>query len=83
VINVNLAKGFNVLHLAREKDGNDDKQKLVQFTISLHLFMEGRPMIDFKHLKLLFKQLGVKTMLKISRLIAQHGSWLNNFSNWC
>ncbi len=76
-------KGFNVLHLGRKKDGNDDKQKLVQFIIGLHLLMEGRPMIDFEGLKLLFKQLGVKTTLKSSRLIAQHGSWLNNYTKWC
>jgi hypothetical protein len=42
--------------------------------------MEGRPMIDFEGLKLLFKLLGVKTTLKSSRLIAQHGSWLNNYT---
>jgi hypothetical protein len=36
-------------------DGNDDKWKLVQFTFVLHLIMEGRPMIDFEGLKLLFK----------------------------
>jgi hypothetical protein len=45
--------------------------------------MEGMPMIEFEGLKLLFKQLGVKTMLKRSRLIAQHGSWLNNYTKWC
>ncbi len=37
-------------------------------------------MIDFEGLKLLFKLLGVKTTLKSSRLIAQHGSWLNNYT---
>jgi len=82
-INLNLANGLNVLHLVRKRDGNDDKQKLVQFTIGLHLLMEGRPMIDFEGLKLLFKQLGVKTMLESSRLIVQHGSWLNNYTKRC
>jgi hypothetical protein len=48
--------------------------------IHIHLLMEGRPMIDFEGLKLLFKQLGVKTTLKSSRLIVQHGSWLNNYT---
>jgi hypothetical protein len=78
-----LANGLNVLHLVRKRDGNDDKQKLVQFTIGLHLLMEGKPMIDFEGLKLLFKQLGVKTMLESSRLIVQHGSWLNNYTKRC
>jgi hypothetical protein len=43
----------------RKRNGNDDKQKLVHFTIGLHLLMEGRPMIHFEGSKLLFKQLGV------------------------
>jgi hypothetical protein len=47
VINANLAKGFNVFHLVRKKDGNDDKQNLVQFTIvDTYTFVDGRKAND-------------------------------------
>jgi hypothetical protein len=44
-----------ILHLVMKGDGNDDKWKLVQFAIDLHLLMEGMPITNFESLKFLFK----------------------------
>jgi hypothetical protein len=48
-----MEKGSNVVQLVTKRNGNDDKAKLVQFIIVLHLLMAGKSITNFESLKAL------------------------------